>query len=173
RHGSGRFDPVHRDVPGDVPEGADPRDRTGRPRLAGTRAEREPASGRLRAVLPRGDAAAGPVGGGFGLTARRMYVRPRDHSGHGGGTRTPMCRSPLGEWHDTAPAERYSVKADVVRPGDTGHIGVLHNDRSPRHVPAVIVTAVTVFPGSLAHGAVRVMPSGTYRIGTVWVCRAA
>ena len=30
-------------------------------------------------------------------------------------------RQLLGEWRDAAPAGRYSAKALVVRPGDTGH----------------------------------------------------
>ena len=33
--------------------------------------------------------------------------------------RVSVCRSPLGEWHDAAPAERYSATADELRPG--GH----------------------------------------------------
>jgi hypothetical protein len=39
-----------------------------------------------------------------------------------------MCRSPLGEWRDAAPAGRYSAKAVQVRPGDTEHTSEEHND---------------------------------------------
>jgi hypothetical protein len=41
-------------------------------------------------------------------------------------------RSPLGEWHDAAPAGRYSAKADELRPGGHEHT----SECSQRSTPA-------------------------------------
>ncbi|MBM0240432.1 hypothetical protein JNW88_31160 [Micromonospora sp. ATA32] len=60
-----------------------------------------------------------------------------------GGALVSVCRSPLGEWHDAAPAERYSAKAMWVRPGDTGHTDTSYNLRRCTGVPARTVTAAT------------------------------
>ncbi len=65
---------------------------------------------------PRGAAHASR---GQGPRVPERQRRPRGLVGCGGGAGVSVCRSPLGEWRDAAPAGRYSAKAIEVRPGDT------------------------------------------------------
>ena len=108
--------------------------RGGPARLRGRRHGGHPGGRAGRDARARGRAGGhrGAVGGGLRPPAGRDGPVRRARAGPGyarrPAERTPRAsplsagvRSPLGEWHDAAPAGRYSAKADELRPGGHEH----------------------------------------------------